>query len=137
MVNLFVYGALMYDEVWGGIVSGDFEKINARLSGYRRFAVIKEEYPGIVKGEGTVEGIIRFNVDEENLSRLDTFEGEYYERILEQATDSQGNLFEVNVYRIKDLFVELLSDTEWDVAEFEKSGLKKFLDRYIGFDRVK
>ena len=137
MINLFVYGALMYDEVWGGIVSGDFENINARLSGYRRLAVSKEEYPGIVKGEGTVEGIIRFNIDEENLSRLDVFEGEYYERISELATDSQGNLFEVNVYRIKDQFVELLSDTEWDVAEFEKSGLKKFVDRYIGFDIVK
>jgi len=137
MTNLFVYGSLMYDEVWKLIVDGDFEKSKGQISGYRRVVVKDEEYPGLVAGEDIVAGCIWYGVDHNNIRRLDSFEGEYYERIPAQAINEAGDCVEVSVYRFKKHFYGLLENKDWDVNEFEKSGLKKFIDRYVGFDRMK
>lgn len=136
MTNLFVYGALMYDEVWNRIVSGEFRKTNAELSGYRRLAVKDEDYPGLVKSSGTVEGYIWFGIDDENLKKLDVFEGEYYERISAFAVDNTGNKIEVDIYYFRNKYHHLFEDHEWDVKKFETSGLKKFMSRYFGFKKL-
>jgi len=135
VTNLFVYGALMYDEVWSRIVAGEFRKISGHISGYRRMAVRGEEYPGIVRGEGVVSGRIWLGLDKVNLARLDEFEGEYYERIPAIAADPTGKTLDVHLYRIKNQFLNLLEDREWNVDEFEKGGLKKFVSSYEGFDQ--
>jgi gamma-glutamylcyclotransferase (GGCT)/AIG2-like uncharacterized protein YtfP len=136
MTNLFVYGALMYEEVWRRIVSGEFRKINGQVSGYRRLAVKNEEYPGLVEGEGVVPGCIWFALDDDNLTRLDVFEGEYYERVPALALDDAGNRVQVHVYRFRGEFEDLLEEHDWNVEKFESTGLTKFLSRYVGFDHV-
>ena len=83
VTSVFVYGTLMYDEVWSRIVIGKYKRIDAQLSGYRRLKFKDENCPGIVKGEGTVKGLVRLQVDQDNVARLDTFEGTYYERVQE------------------------------------------------------
>lgn len=134
MTNLFVYGALMYDEVWGRIVSGEFRKLSGRISGYRRLAVRNEEYPGLIEGEGVVNGYIWLDVDEVSLARLDEFEGEYYKRIPAVAVDATGNPLEVQFYSFKNEYLNLLEDHDWNADEFEKNGLQKFNINYQGFD---
>ena len=136
MKNLFVYGALMYEEVWSRIVQGDFCKIKGQISGYRRLAVKNEEYPGLVVGDGIVQGYIWLGLDEGNLARLDIFEGEYYERTPAIAVDKEGNSMDVNVYSFRKEFLGLLENNDWNVKEFEKYGLKKFISRYVGFDQI-
>jgi gamma-glutamylcyclotransferase (GGCT)/AIG2-like uncharacterized protein YtfP len=135
MRNLFVYGALMYNEVWNSIVVGKHEKISAQLPGYKRLKVKDEEYPGIVTGDGTVKGFIWFDVDDENISRLDNFEAKCYERVEEYAQDMNGQDIKVDVYRIRENYKTILEDVEWDIKHFEKSGLKKFILSYAGFKR--
>jgi len=132
-MNLFVYGALMYDEVWSRIVSGNFERIPAELRGYRRMAVTGEEYPGTIEGSGTITGCVWLNVDRENLERLDEFEGEYYERIPSVAYDNSGTSLTVNFYHFKKQYQHLLADQEWDVEQFAKSGIMLFISKYAGF----
>lgn len=136
MKNLFVYGALMYEEVWNRIVTGEFKKTDGVLSGYRRLAVKDEEYPGLVKAGGWVKGCIWYDVDTQNLGKLDIFEGEYYERIPLVAVDDKSNDVVVDVYCFRKKFLYLLESHEWDVKKFEKSGLKKFTSRYLGFSRL-
>ena len=126
----------MYEEVWDRIVLGDFRKINGQISGYRRLAVKNEEYPGLVIGDGVVQGCIWLGLDEINLARLDIFEGEYYERTLAIAVDEEGNKLDVNVYSIKKEFLGLLENNDWDVEGFEQCGLKKFISRYVGFEQI-
>ena len=135
MRNIFVYGALMYDEVWNSMVVGKHEKISARLSGHKRLKVRDEEYPAIVKGDGMVKGFIWFDVDDENISRLDDFEAECYERVEEYAQDMNGQDIKVDVYRIREDYKTILEDVEWDIKHFEKSGLRKFILNYAGFTR--
>lgn len=130
MMNLFVYGALMYEEVWNKIVVGDFEKTIGHLKGYRRLKVKGEQYPGIVAGKGEVSGFIWLGVDNKNLVRLDEFEGEYYERVAANAVDAEGRTIPVNVYRFRKDFLNLLENTEWSVSEFEATGLEKFISQF-------
>lgn len=132
--NLFVYGALMYEPVWRRLVSGEFRKVQARLSGYRRFRIRGEEYPGIIRGDGHVDGIIYLNLDGETLRRLDEFEAECYQRISEQAIDTVGRMLCVDTYIVQDAYRSLVDESGWDPDEFEHAGLQRFLSDYKGFD---
>lgn len=134
MTNLFVYGALMYDEVWERIVSGKFRKTSGQLQGYRRLAVKDEEYPGLVKGDGSVKGCIWYGLDDEALAKLDIFEGEYYQRIPLSVVDHDANLVKAHVYLFKPEYRDLLEAVEWDREKFERSGLNKFVKRHMEHD---
>ena len=136
MRNIFVYGTLTYDEVWNSIVQGKHEKTGAQLKGYKRLKVKKEEYPGIVKGEGTVRGFVRFDVDETNVARLDDFEADEYERVKEYVQDKNGQDIKVDAYRIREEYKYILEDHDWDLSNFEKIGLEKFRLNYLGFKRI-
>lgn len=136
MRNIFVYGTLTYDEVWNSIVQSKREKTGAQLKGYKRLKVKKEEYPGIVKGEGTVRGFVRFDVDETNVARLDDFEADEYERVEEYVQDKNGQDIKVDVYRIREEYKYILEDHDWDLSNFEKIGLEKFRLNYPGFKRI-
>ena len=127
----------MYDEVWDRIVTGEFRKTSGQISGYRRLAVRNEEYPGLIKGEGIVDGYIWFEVDDVSLANLDEFEGEYYERITAIALDKEGNPHGVHLYSFKNEYLNLLEDQDWNVDEFEKCGLERFISRYQGFSQSK
>ena len=90
-----------------------------------------------MKGEGTVKGLVRLQVDQDNVARLDTFEGTYYERVQEVVQDTNGRDIQVDVYRIQERYTWLLEADEWDMGQFEASGLRQFLSQYAGFERVK
>ena len=133
MKNLFVYGSLMYDEVWNQIVLGCHEKIKAEIVGYKRLKIKNANYPGLVKGTGTVQGFVWLNVSQSNIKKLDLFEGEYYKRVEDIATDINNKKIIVNFYLIQDLYLSILEDIEWDENEFQKNGLDNFLKKYVGF----
>ena len=135
MRNIFVYGTLMYDEIWGIIIQGKHKKTAAQLNGYKRLKIKNEEYPGVIKGEGMVSGYVRFDLDETSVARLDDFEADVYERVEECVQDENGQDIEVDVYRIRDQDKAILEEHDWDLSNFENAGLKKFRRNYIGFKR--
>jgi ABC-type amino acid transport substrate-binding protein/gamma-glutamylcyclotransferase (GGCT)/AIG2-like uncharacterized protein YtfP len=132
--NVFVYGSLMYDAVWSRLVSRQYQKVSARLSGYRRLKIKDEDYPGLVKGIGVVRGIVWLGLDDETLARLDRFEADCYERVTEIVVDDDGNGIQADCYRIKESARSvLLEDADWDEDEFERTGLQRFVNSYSGF----
>ncbi len=80
---------------------------------------------------------MRFDVDEANVSRLDDFEAEEYERVDEYVQDKNGQDIKVDVYRIREEYKSMLEDHDWDLDNFEKVGLEKFRLNYVGFKRIK
>ena len=134
MKSLFVYGSLMYDEVWNKIVQRCHQKLKAEIVGYKRLKVKNANYPGLVKGKGTVQGFVWLNVSQSNIKRLDSFEGEYYSRVEGIATDINNNRIIVDFYLIQDLYLSILEDSEWDENEFRNNGLDNFLQNYTGFN---
>lgn len=132
-INLFVYGSLMFDEVWKRLVSGDFERTPARLAGYRRLKIKNEEYPGLVKDVGVVRGILCKGVDEQTMKRLDEFEADCYERVDGVVLTDDGKEIPAAYYEVKDTHRGLLEQADWDEEAFRRAGLARFIDGYRGF----
>jgi ABC-type amino acid transport substrate-binding protein/gamma-glutamylcyclotransferase (GGCT)/AIG2-like uncharacterized protein YtfP len=133
IVNLFVYGSLMYEQVWRRLVSGEFACKAAHLSGYRRRKIKDEDYPGLVRGIGTVHGIVWLGLDEQTLRRIDEFEASCYRRISGVVIDDAGAELLAEFFVVKESDRSILEEADWDPQEFESSGLSHFLKSYAGF----
>ena len=131
--NVFVYGTLMWDEIWNRIVHGTYQKIPAQLRGYKRLKIKEQNYPGLVEGDGVVWGCVWRNVDKDDLARLDAFEEKYYKRVTEEIHDAKGQTMKAEVYVIQEAYASVLEDGEWDPGYFEAHGLKMFAQNYWGF----
>lgn len=136
MNNVFVYGSLMFDEVWDRLVQKPYKKLDANLAGYKRLRVCDEDYPGLVKfSAGDVDGKLYLNVTEHDLARLDHFEGEYYKR--ESVIVRVGvEEYPAEVFVFCRVYRHLLCESEWSVGHFARKGLHRFLSRYTGFQGV-
>ncbi len=123
----------MYEAIWRRLVDGEFERKAAQLSGYRRLKIMNEDYPGLVRGIGTVHGVVWLAVDEQTLQRIDEFEAACYQRISGVVIGGAGVEIPADFYAIKDSATFLLEEKEWDAQEFERHGLPRFTDSYTGF----
>ena len=134
MKNVFVYGSLMFDDVWNRIVQRHYEKHTAVLSGYKRLCVKGENYPGLVKSfNNSVEGVIYLDVTAQDIKRLDRFEGEYYKKIPVTVSSESGHALDADVYLFNKSYKNLLSNTPWDPVRFQVHHLRQFISKYSGF----
>ncbi len=134
MTHLFVYGSLMFEPVWHRLVNTKFRKTEARLPGYRRHKIRDQVYPGIIKGQGHVDGIVYLDLDDKTMRRLDEFEEECYQRATVLVIDTNGRELQVDTYIVQNDYRFLLEEAEWDPDEFERTGLQRFISGYHGFD---
>ena len=134
MVNLFTYGSLMFAPVWQTLVSGRYDYESAQLYGFARFAVRGEEYPVIkpVNKSASVSGVVYLHVDDNDIARLDDFEGEYYRGAKVQVTGNNG-LVDAETYVLRRRFYSIASNQPWNEAQFAKTGIKGFMAQYKGF----
>jgi len=81
MRNLFVYGTLMCEDIMEDVAGCLPVRLPGRLSGYERRVVKGEQYPGLVPGAaGRVDGLVYRDVPGFAWARLDSFEGDMYQR---------------------------------------------------------
>jgi gamma-glutamylcyclotransferase (GGCT)/AIG2-like uncharacterized protein YtfP len=132
-INLFVYGTLMYEVVWKRLVADDFVQKRARLSGYRRLEIRGEDYPGLVRGVGTVEGTVWLDVEERTLHRIDEFEADCYRRVSGVVIDDAGQEIPADFFVIRESHTKLVEQVEWDPRKFEEAGLERFVRSYSRF----
>ncbi len=128
MPHVFTYGSLMFEPVWSRVVAGRYERRDAFLQGYERKGVRGEVYPVAVPGaaESRVRGIVYLGVSEDDLDRLDRFEGESYYRRTEQVAAGKIALA-AEVYVLKEEYYGVISPQEWDREAFRTSGIRTFL----------
>lgn len=136
--HVFTYGSLMYPEVWSRVVAGRYAPEPAVIEGFRRHAIAGEHYPGVVReAGGSVQGVLWRDVDDDDLARLDAFEGPDYDRIevpahpvalpgqpARRAPPVAAGLY---LYRLADR----LLPRDWSVPEFEHHGLDRFIASYL------
>lgn len=126
LINVFTYGALMFPEVWGRVVRGQYRSASATLQNYARFAIEGETYPGMIEqADATVDGVVYFDVDVADLAALDAFEGDDYRRATLAAILDTGEPVSVGTYVY--LPVARLSSRPWLPESFE---MARFLDTY-------
>jgi gamma-glutamylcyclotransferase (GGCT)/AIG2-like uncharacterized protein YtfP len=133
-MNIFTYGSLMFSEVWNKVVQGNYYSSSATLQGYRRFCIRNESYPGLRKANSydKVNGIVYHDIDNQDLMRLDAFEGGCYER-LPVTVDLGNSKIKSHVYLIRDQYLFLATEKQWDPEDFYKKSIGDFVATYTGF----
>jgi len=135
--NIFVYGSLIFDEVWAAIASRQYRTQYATLEGYARYRVKAETYPGLVRSpSGRVQGLVRMGVTVADVRKLDQFEGDEYRRRPMWVTTGHGTQIRVETYVIRLSAMHRLTRKHWDPEWFRDNGLENFLARYSGTVRV-
>lgn len=109
----------------------------ATLANYFRSRISGEEYPGIIAtDQKSVKGIAYFDLPGSAVSRLDSFEGEMYERLKVQVTLQDKTTVSAFAYVFKQQYQDLLTGEQWNFEDFLASGKKKFEDAYFGFQTI-
>ncbi|MBL8311316.1 MAG: gamma-glutamylcyclotransferase [Burkholderiales bacterium] len=133
--HVFTYGSLMFPVVWRGVVRGDYHSATAVLSGLRRLCVRGEEHPALVVAPqaSALAGVVYFDVEPDDLARLDYFEGREYARVslsVQAKAHEAGRPDFITADAYLALNIDDLLTCDWDVAAFERDGLPRFLARY-------
>jgi gamma-glutamylcyclotransferase (GGCT)/AIG2-like uncharacterized protein YtfP len=131
MKNVFVYGSLMFDEVWKRLVRRRYAKLEARLPGYKKLDIKGELYPGLVKSKNScVDGIVYLKIKNKDLLSLDKYEGKYYQRTPVLVCIHGSETIRADVYLFKKKYKKLLAKSEWDAIKFRTKSLNRFLSTY-------
>jgi len=126
---LFAYGTLQFPAVFRVVAGRTLPGDPAVLDGYARFLVRGQRFPGIVPYAGAnTEGVLYRGVTDEDLARLDRFEGPLYERAA-LTVRSAGGARRAWCYVVAPRQRQRLSELAWDPADFEANYLAGFLRR--------
>lgn len=137
-MHVFTYGSLMFPEVWNKVVQGTYESAKGTLHGHRRRSLLEESYPVVFEGAPSerVAGLVYMDVSDNDVKRLDIFEGIYYDRKSIELVMHDGKSLNAETFILKADFYEKVDDTPWDVERFKLVGLSRFLESYQGFEKV-
>ena len=115
-----------------------FAGVRGVLRDYERRTIRGEVYPGIVVTPGkVVEGLVYSDLPEVTWRRLDTFEGEMYQRRVVQVELEDGTAREAQAYVIRPEFEHRLSSSPWLLEELLVSGRQRFDTQYPGVETLK
>lgn len=123
-MHIFTYGSLMFPEIWQRVVRGDYRSAPATARGYARYALADDTYPGMIASpQATVEGVLYFDVDAQDVAALDAFEGSEYRRDLIDVVINSGETVIACTYIF--MAEQRLSTLPWEPQAFQMS-------RFIG-----
>jgi gamma-glutamylcyclotransferase (GGCT)/AIG2-like uncharacterized protein YtfP len=135
-LDLFVYGTLMVPEVMREASGFQGSGIPAVLPDHRCRLVRGEVYPAVCPHAGdSVEGLVYRGLTVEQLSLLDTFEGEFYERHTVRIVCGTSHL-PAETYILAPRHRARLSDLAWSLEWFLREGITRFTTEYRGFARA-
>lgn len=121
--HLFVYGSLLFEEVWNRVVHGTYPRLAATLDGYRRVALRGRTYPGLIRDPGAmVEGLACLSLSDGDLRRLIDFEGDEYDRATVRVTLTDGRSLGATVFLYSPRHAHRLTDEPWDPKRFQPKG---------------
>lgn len=116
--NVFVYGSLLFDDVFTTVTGIHASSEPATLRGFARYRVSEATYPAITReaGASTLGALIR-GLDASAMAALDRFEGDMYIRERVHVVTELGVTVEAHTYVIVDDAAHLLEDAAWDPDE--------------------
>ncbi len=129
-MNLFAYGTLMFPEVWARVLGEGHEGIPARLTGFKRFRISGEDYPGAVKSSADdfVRGIVYMSVSESDMEMLDLYEGELYRRETVTVITDGGESVDSVIYIMTEGDDVSCDEPDWDPEYFRRERMRNFLE---------
>ncbi len=126
--KLFIYGTLLFEQVWLEVVGRGVKKQPAYISGWVRLYMEGKLYPGIKrKPDSIVHGALVSGLTDQDWLRLDKFEDDIYTRSSIEVTLNNNATTPAFAYIIEDVNHKCLSAKLWSIDDFEKNNLDKFL----------
>lgn len=136
-MNIFTYGSLMVQSIFIAVTGRQVNSQRATLSGYARYCVKQELYPGIIEASGSMtDGMVYFDVDDFSLEKLDAFEGDYYVRTPVRVSLDNHEVIRAETYVVKPDYRHVLSAREWDFKEFKHKFKDEFIRKYVSFSAI-
>ncbi len=136
--NLFAYGTLMCPDILEAVLWKKRSGISALLSGYGRFRVSGEHYPGIIPVAGAVvPGVLFPGISPEGLRRLDIFEGQIYTRTTVYVLAPDFGVYAAFAYVVRPEYRSYLTSEPWNVGYLTTERRQSFVSQYAGFGRMK
>jgi len=127
-LDVFAYGTLQIAEVMEEVTGLRPRGRPARLSGFARFRVRDDVYPGIVERAGAeTPGLLYQGLGSSAVALLDRFEGNMYERRVLEVVREDGRAQPAAVYVVVSAAEHLLSGDPWDLEEFTRHHLSGFV----------
>lgn len=115
--TLFVYGTLRHPPLLERLIGRAPTAEPASLEGWRAARLRDLPYPGLVRDpDARAQGAL-VEVDADELSRLDRFEGPMYERI-RVTVHAHREVPGVHVWRLRPEHQDLVTPRNWDLEEF-------------------
>ncbi|MBN1821227.1 MAG: gamma-glutamylcyclotransferase [Prolixibacteraceae bacterium] len=126
MVNLFVYGTLMFPEIVKRLTGKSFISEPAVLKGFRRYSVKGCDYPAIVKEAGfEINGLLLLQVEDKSLQIITDFEEHQFK--IKKITVICGNKNVDAVTFIWNDDPNLLKNKDWNINNFRNNYLSSYL----------
>ncbi len=120
----------MFPLVWQRVVAGEYRSAIASVHGFRRVAVRNKEHPALIicKGANPLQGRVYLDVSDDDIARLDEFETSRYARVsvVVDCDDAPVTAFAYLALNLSEL-----TNDDWDVAQFERQGLERFMSTYV------
>lgn len=134
MDTLFAYGTLLDPAVWRAVAGEERPSRPATLPGHLVRRVRGADFPGVIPGdpEDVVPGRIFSGLPPGQISRLDAYEGELYERREVTLLDDGGDPVRSQAYLIADRFRSRLSEEPWTWEWFAERARERYLGDLSG-----
>ena len=135
---MFFYGTLRAIEVREAVLGKDIDKHKSNkaiIYKHQVYKVMNANYPLITytnNSQDKVEGLLVHNISEEELKKLDAFEGKNYFRAKAQV-EVHGQLFNVEIY-MPNKTMEL--DQIWDFEDWYKNNMEDFFKKEFNINGV-
>ena len=135
---MFFYGTLRALEVREAVLGKDIDKHKSNkaiIYKHQVYKVMNVNYPLITytnNSQDKVEGLLVHNISEEELKKLDAFEGKNYFRAKAQV-EVHGQLFNVEIY-MPDKTMGL--DQIWDFDDWYKNNMEDFFKKEFNINGV-
>tara|TARA_B110000459_G_scaffold188381_1_gene221564 strand:- start:3946 stop:4773 length:828 start_codon:yes stop_codon:yes gene_type:complete len=135
---MFFYGTLRAIEVREAVLGKDIDKHKSNkaiIYKHQVYKVMNVNYPLITytnNSQDKVEGLLVHNISEEELKKLDAFEGKNYFRAKAQV-EVHGQLFNVEIY-MPDKTMGL--DQIWDFDDWYKNNMEDFFKKEFNINGV-
>jgi gamma-glutamylcyclotransferase (GGCT)/AIG2-like uncharacterized protein YtfP len=141
---IFVYGTLMAAPLLAWVLTGDASKSDeslaqrkpGRITGFTRRSILGLDYPALIRGDAsaTVDGFVVYPKSRSEWTKLDTFEGDAYTRIL-VAVDVGGKIELADTY-VWAGDLDMLGEDDWSLAVFESEHLEDWLKLFVGIELI-
>lgn len=120
--DVFVYGSLLFADIFEAVTGGSPARVGARLEGYARYRLRGESYPAIVPEPGArTAGAVYRALSQDMLDRLDRFEGEEYVRARVTVVLATGAPVQAHVYVLDPLERHRIDPVPWDPEHFDRT----------------